>query len=317
MSASSETATIPARQALFDVRLAAEHCVAAWLQQQQLQQESASTKNNNNNSNNIHVDCRVVTVTESDYTIVNGSDFDLLRFLKQISPDRVSDDDDSQTISAIIKAIDLLKLANGTVSTVAGVHVQIDTHVGGWLVFLYTNHNNKKWECISAAFGYGNDEQVASLEDFEQLKECTWSGYVSANRACNGPEMAKVFHKDCRLTYVDTAATGDDPVVIVSHDDFIHKVSHRYEMEPHVQYAHLRTDDPRLSEHDALISGQFATLRVAMVKLKVGHPPCLWTDLLTCVKLPQGAEKDNNKWMILHKSSCCDLYLVDDKAKTK
>lgn len=120
MSASSETATIPARQALFDVRLAAEHCVAAWLQQQQLQQESASTKNNNNNSNNIHVDCRVVTVTESDYTIVNGSDFNLLRFLKQISPDRVSDDDDSQTISAIIKAIDLLKLANGTVSTVAG-----------------------------------------------------------------------------------------------------------------------------------------------------------------------------------------------------
>ena len=92
--------------------------------------------------------------------------------------------------------------------------------------------------------------------------------------------MAKVFHPKCRLTYTG----GDGKVVIKSQDEFLAMVRDRYSTPMHAPYAHLR-DDPRAAAGDTLLSITFATPDLAMVVLKVGHPPCLWTDLLTCARI--------------------------------
>ena len=42
-----------------------------------------------------------------------------------------------------------------------------------------------------------------------------------------------------------------------------------------------------------------------MVTLKVGHPPMLWTDVLTCARLGE-------RWWIVAKSSCSEPLLADE-----
>ena len=81
-------------------------------------------------------------------------------------------------------------------------------------------------------------------------------------------------------------------------------VSERYTLPLHAPYAHLR-DDPRAAEQDTLMGATFSTPDVCMVVLKVGHPPMLWTDVLTCAKL-------GNKWWIVAKSSCNEPLLADE-----
>jgi hypothetical protein len=170
----------------------------------------------------------------------------------------------------------------------------------GWLVFLL---DNDQWKCISAAFS--RDYKFTSIrpEDFSAVTALTWDGYCGANRACDGVAMAKVFHETCRLTKAD-----NNVVLILSQKVFCQKVTHRYSQEEmHIPYAHLQ-NDPRAAERDSLLCIDFATSDLAMVTLKVGHPPCLWTDILTCAKI-------NGQWWIVHKSSCCEPFLVDLKQK--
>jgi hypothetical protein len=59
-------------------------------------------------------------------------------------------------------------------------------------------------------------------------------------------------------------------------------------------------EDPRVGDGDTLVSMEFVTPQLAMVILKVGHPPFLWTDLLTCARI---CEHGNKRWWIVHKSS--------------
>jgi hypothetical protein len=148
----------------------------------------------------------------------------------------------------------------------------------GWLVLLL---EHDQWKCISAAFA--RDYKFTSIrpEDFSAVTALTWDGYCGANRACDGVAMAKVFHETCRLTKVD----NNNVVQIKSQQVFCRKVKDRYSHEEiHIPYAHLQ-NDPRAAERDTLLSVAFATSDLAMVILKVGHPPCLWTDILTCAKL--------------------------------
>ena len=67
----------------------------------------------------------------------------------------------------------------------------------------------------------------------------------------------------------------------------------------------LMRDDPRAAAQDTLISVAFAAPDVAMVVLKVGHPPMLWTDVLTCAIV-------GGKWWIVAKSSCSEPLLKDE-----
>ena len=91
-------------------------------------------------------------------------------------------------------------------------------------------------------------------------------------------------------------------VVIKTQSDFLAMVGDRYSAPMHAPYAHLR-DDPRAAAGDTLLSINFATPDLATVVLKVGHPPCLWTDLLTCARF-------GGQWWIVAKSSCKEPLLV-------
>jgi hypothetical protein len=71
---------------------------------------------------------------------------------------------------------------------------------------------------------------------------------------------------------------------------------------------------PDVGKWDALNSIEFATPHLSLVVLTVGHPPFLWTDLLTCAYLDRPHEenppaiKAEKKWWIVHKSSECERH---------
>ena len=81
-------------------------------------------------------------------------------------------------------------------------------------------------------------------------------------------------------------------------------ITSRYSSPMHAPYAHLR-HDPCVAAQDTLLGVTFSSADVAMVVLKVGHPPCLWTDVLTCARL-------DGKWWIVAKSSCMEPLLADE-----
>ncbi|CAE8600851.1 unnamed protein product [Polarella glacialis] len=178
----------------------------------------------------------------------------------------------------------------------AAAHVAYPGHAG-WLTLL----KGERWLVISAIVSAVVPGAV-SPADVGALMGACWDGYCSANRACDGDKMAEIFHPLCRLTF----ATEEDTIVIMSQEDFVEKVRSRYETPMHRPYAHLR-HDPRAAAHDTLLGCSFATADVAMVTLKVGHPPCLWTDLLCCAKLM-------GRWWIVAKSSCSEPFLAEERA---
>ena len=136
--------------------------------------------------------------------------------------------------------------------------------------------------------------------DLAAVAAACWDEYCGANRACDAARMAKVFHPLCRLTF----AGGDGELVVIPCDAFLRMVGGRYATPKHAAYAHLR-GDPRVAARDALLGVAFAAPDVAMVLLRVGHPPCLWTDLLTCARV-------GGAWWIVAKSSCSEPLLADE-----
>lgn len=169
----------------------------------------------------------------------------------------------------------------------------------GFLVFL---HIEGRFQCISGAFGAITANPITPKHTMD-VASMVWDGYCDANTSCRGDLMANVFHDKCRLTFVD----GAKSLHIIDKQAFCDMVTNRYSMEVHQPFAHLKDS---VGEKSTLISIDFATPNVAMVTLKVGHPPYLWTDLLTCMKIgPQ--------WWIVHKSSCHEAFFkVGDETST-
>ena len=187
----------------------------------------------------------------------------------------------------------------------AAVRVSIGTAIQGWLVLLqYRNI----WTCISAAFSSNTHDPILP-EHFDAVNKLTWDGYCRANETCDDERMAQVFHRSCRLTF----ASESMGVVVVDQPAFLKKVARRYEDEAmHQPYAELK-HHPKLGSNNTLQSIEFATNDLCMVTLKVGHPPCLWTDLLTCCNL--GKDQDQVGWWIVHKSSCHEPFPLTDDMK--
>jgi hypothetical protein len=189
----------------------------------------------------------------------------------------------------------------------ASVQVQMivahsNSIIHGFLTFLRSSQL-ADWACISAAFADATGPILPS--HFQSVTRLTWEGYRGANRARDGVAMAKVFHPDCRLTYVG----DDDDVCIWSQAAFCDKVQNRYTNQTmHQPFASLQSHS-QIGVHDTLIAVEFATPNLCMVTLKVGHPPCLWTDLLTC-----GYLGETGCW-ILHKSSCHEEFPLTDIMK--
>lgn len=169
----------------------------------------------------------------------------------------------------------------------------------GWLTLLIDNGG--VWVVISDVTAPVAGTFTITPADMNAVNKACWEEYGGANRACDGARMAQVFHPVCRLTY----SGPDGAVVIKPQDVFIKMVSERYTTPLHSPYAHLR-DDPRVGAHDTMLGVTFATPDVAMVVLKVGHPPMLWTDVLTCARLAGG------RWWIVAKSSSNEPLLANE-----
>lgn len=286
------------REEILALRRAAEACVASWISAQHSPEDAVHSKGPK--CDRVDSNCQVLFVEDDGrFRVCEGSAYQL--------PSALSNGE------CRVKCVDRLNVGQ---RTAAAVQIEIATSkppgkpsaavgsngsdVAGWLVFLFAEN---AWRCISAALSHGNDANVEPYSEFETLKEVVWGGYRQVNRDCDGAKMAQYFHETCRLTYVD-AETGK--VRILNSQEFCDMVRLRYSLEPHKHYVHLENDD-RVAAKDELLSGQFATPLVAMVKLKVGHPPFLWTDFLTVSKLRNG------RWWIVHKSSCSEPLLVDEK----
>lgn len=192
--------------------------------------------------------------------------------------------------------------------------------IDGWLIFLHCRldeaiHDDDddddvcslSWRCISAAFTISSsvpDQQGAILPEkqWHEVLYTVWNGYCAANRACDGAKILRnALHATFRLTYCDEAHRNT--VQIKDAETFASMVTTRYEGGKHAQFQHLK-DDPRVSAEDALLAVDFCAPDCCMVVLKVGHPPCLWTDLLTCMCI-------DRTWWIVHKSSCHEDFLLE------
>ena len=133
----------------------------------------------------------------------------------------------------------------------------------GWLTLLLSEGS---WAVISSVTSAASGAAITPATMAAAVGAC-WDEYCGANRACDGPRMAEVFHPRCRLTYTG----ADGAVVIKSQAEFVRMVSERYTTPMHAPYAHLR-DDPRVAAQYTLLGATFATPDVCMVVLKMGHP---------------------------------------------
>ncbi|GAX29276.1 hypothetical protein FisN_16Hu294 [Fistulifera solaris] len=171
----------------------------------------------------------------------------------------------------------------------------------GWIVLL---NMGDQWQCISATFS--PPSVCTTPQDYQDVIQLTWDGYSRANRMCDGKKMATVFHPMCRLTEAtdvcnDTSTTRS--LFLKNQTEFCELVTKRYD-DPnsrHYPFRQLKDDLSFLSQYDSLLSIDFATDRVALVTLRIGHPPCLWTDYLTVAKI-------SSQWWIVHKSSCSEPF---------
>jgi hypothetical protein len=196
----------------------------------------------------------------------------------------------------------------------------------GFLVLLRAsddgNDDEVGWKCISAVFSTVTDATTCQMlpSAFAEVAALTMGGYCVANRACDGALMAAFFHETCRLTFVKGPP---NKLNIFDAPTFCQMVEHRYESPMHAPYAHLQHETALLSQTDSLLAVDFCTPDVALVTLRVGHPPFLWTDVLTCAKLPgtgptttangdhEEEKEDGQRWWIVAKSSESEPFLLD------
>ena len=107
-------------------------------------------------------------------------------------------------------------------------------------------------------------------------------------------------------------------VHIKSCTEFLWLVSHRYETEAHMPYADFHWNEPqKVAAGDTLQGVSMVAPTLALVRLKVGHPPYLWSDFLICAKIEM--DDDSSKtdatttcfgWWIVSKSSSSEPFMV-------
>ena len=216
-------------------------------------------------------------------------------------------DDGAAAIQNSILSVHILPVGR---QTAASVHVRVGVKWTGFIVFL--RHENS-WKAISVALApvSSTTAAVVTPDDFAAVAALTWHGYRAASRSCDGAAMQQAFHSWCRLTYTDQ----NDCIQIIPAETFYDMVQYRYEkVSPHLPFAHLKHAVEMTGRQDSLLSIVFATPTLAMVTLRIGHPPFLWTDLLTCAKIR--ADDNDGRWWIVHKSSENEPFLLDQAQST-
>ena len=150
------------------------------------------------------------------------------------------------------------------------------------------------WRVIAdVSTSCARDCKLASPDDFASVTSMCWDGYVAANRACDGTAMAKVFHPLCRLTFATEAEGG--AVSAVDADTFCRCFVAKRMDNP--TFSPYKDQQEFSASRDSLLGVYFAAPNLALVQLRVGFAPLLYTDLLTCMRL------NNGRWWIVAKSS--------------
>ena len=178
----------------------------------------------------------------------------------------------------------------------------------GFIVFLKQgNGADAVWQAISV--GLSPPTVPVLPAHFDAVTALTWKGYCHASRICDGKLMAEYFHETCRLTFTDVSSSSQQhpkKIVVIDAPTFYGMVQNRYTtVALHAPYRHIGHDHALVGQFDSLLSIDFVSPTLALVLLRVGHPPCLWTDLLTC------ACDEAGRWWIVHKSSENDPYLLE------
>lgn len=251
-----------------NVRNAVIQCLAMW-----------TSKDESPSSDSLHPQACIVQVdstSEGNYTSQPGKIF---RF--------------SSSTSFHVPKIHIVSVGN---QSLASALVTSDQYCG-WIILLHFG----QWQCISATFS--PPRNTVTQQEHHEVIRLTWDGYCRANRACDGEQMATVFHEICRLTEAVDDANDGRTLFLKNQQEFCELVANRYNdpTNRHYPFRHLRDNPSVVARYDSLDAIEFATDRVALVTLRVGHPPCLWTDFLTVAKL-------SSRWWIVHKSSCADSF---------
>ena len=70
--------------------------------------------------------------------------------------------------------------------------------------------------------------------------------------------------------------------------DFYERVTNRWQLPEHSQYAHLQNQPERVASQDTLLSIDFAGPNVAHASLRIGYPPVVYMDSLSLLRLADG-----------------------------
>jgi hypothetical protein len=295
------------------VRQAAAACMTFWCKEGGRNNKAAGDEDT---CIYIHKECSILSLLGGTVRSIQGLAFSMA----DSSSEGAQEGSSTKTpLSISVPSVKLLSVGNQSAAAALVIVVfGTEIEIRGWLTFLATKgrpigeqlEDGGFWQCISGAFSAKKSSPSPILPcHFEAVTKSIWDGYCKANRACDGSAMAQVFHETCRLTYV----ADDNTTVIVPQSAFCDMVQYRYDKgEMHQPYAMIQNHCD-IGQHDRLQAIDFASDDLCLVTLKVGHPPCLWTDFLTCCNL---GEKDGGGWWIVHKSSCHEEFeLTEDMKK--
>lgn len=150
-----------------------------------------------------------------------------------------------------------------------------------------------------------------TADDLATAAKAVWDGYIRAGRDCDGDAMAKIFHPVSRLTFCSN--NDERKVVVVESKNFCERVAHRWNLPDHAPYAHLHQDG-RDALGDQLIGVDFCDdPNVAMVMLRVGFPPFLYTDVLSLLRVIGNDDDGPPRWWIVAKSSVHEPFLAEEE----
>eukprot|EP00931_Biecheleriopsis_adriatica_P122561 TRINITY_DN97565_c0_g1_i1.p1 TRINITY_DN97565_c0_g1~~TRINITY_DN97565_c0_g1_i1.p1 ORF type:complete len:298 (+),score=79.61 TRINITY_DN97565_c0_g1_i1:30-896(+) len=154
--------------------------------------------------------------------------------------------------------------------------------------FLVLLRLDGKWQIISKIFSAVPLTQSSYHEAYDALAFACADPvrgvleYYRGGHLSQTETMSENFHELARLCFSD----ADEKLVCWSRGDFFERVQARA----------VTADNAAALKYDKIVSVDKAGPEVALIKLQIGYPPLLYTDILSMLKL-------EGRWWIIAKSS--------------
>jgi len=149
-----------------------------------------------------------------------------------------------------------------------------------------------RWRIVSKVFSAAPLAQSSYHEPSAPAVACAEPAegvvaYLRGGHLSQPQVMAESWHEVARLLYADDGGE----LVLCSRDAFFERVRARA----------VTAEDPAALQFDKVVSVDKAGADVALVKLQIGYPPILYTDVLSMLRL-------GSRWWIVAKSSDCEPF---------